>query len=243
VRLFLMNEEPLPNRTIGRTAAEMQRAIEDQPGVCPICRFTALSMQQYVDYLFYERVTDRDTREAIRAARGFCPRHTRLVRRQADVLGTALIYVDVLTNELRALDAGRFDTPPNTTSSFARLFDGGSRGGPPAAPCPLCMTERETEERTVDGFLEGMGNADFAALFARTVGLCLPHFHLAFDRCKEEAVWMKVLEMEKRVLKGLTEELAELARKYDYRFRQEARGAESDSWLRALNLASGWPED
>lgn len=237
-----MNEDAARTKSLGRTAHEMKEAMARAPDVCPVCRFTAGSMKEYVDYLFYEQVTDRTMRAAIRAAGGFCRRHASLVRRQADALGTALIYKDVLTNELRAFDAGRFDTPPGTAGSFARLFEGKSRGEA-RPPCPLCLTERETEERGADAFLEGMGSSEVADLFSRSAGLCLPHFRLTFERCKDAAVWAQVLHMERRVLQGLVDELTELARKYDYRFRDEAVGAEASSWPRALNVTSGWPEE
>jgi hypothetical protein len=202
----------------------------------------ARSLRNYVDTLFYENVNDPPVRARIRSAGGFCRRHARLIRRQADALGSAIILRDILTNQLRALQSGQFDRPPETAGPISRLLDGSSREQQ-AASCHLCEEERKRDGLGVDSLLEGMGKAAFAALFEQSIGLCLPHFRLAFTRCQNQAIWDRVLQKERASLEQLGEELRELARKFDYRYQDEPRGGECDSWIQALSLTSGWPDE
>jgi hypothetical protein len=40
---------------------------------------------------------------------------------------------------------------------------------------------------------------------------------------------------------ALLDDLREHVRKHDHRFADEPKGAEQDSWLRAIYLTAGWP--
>jgi hypothetical protein len=227
---------------IDRTGYEMQRLLERRPTVCAICQVVDATMRTHIDHLFYERVTDIATRDAIRQAKGFCRHHARLVSQQADALGTALIMQDILVNELRAIEAGTFERSRATPGLFARFFDSGESTTDEQRTCPLCTVERETEQQTAGSLLAGLADADFAAIFRRSAGLCLPHFHLTCSRAGASAAWTIVVETQKRALTALTAELGELARKSDYRYSHEAIGEESDSWRRGLAMTSGWTE-
>jgi hypothetical protein len=68
------------------------------------------------------------------------------------------------------------------------------------------------------------------------------HFRLAFAQAGDGDRWVKILETQKNALRRLTDRLAELARKHDYRFRDEPRGEEMTSWREALNASSSWIE-
>jgi hypothetical protein len=222
---------------MSRTAFEMKRALERVPTACPTCTFVDDGVRNHIDALFYERAVDVATRETIRAARGFCRHHARLVSRHADALGTALILRDVLINDLRDVEGGMYDRPTGKPGQFARFFD--SKSGLPARPpCPLCVVEGDIELLATDNLLGGLGDAEFAAAFRRSDGLCIPHFRLAFERCQVQAAWVIVLETERPMLERITTELEELARKYDYQSHEKPHGAEAGAWRRALNLTS-----
>lgn len=203
--------------------------------MCPICRFVDEGMRQYVDLLFFERVTDIATREAIRKARAFCRYHARLVSKQADALGTAIIMKDILINDLRDFEAGRYDRV-GSGRPFGRLFD--SSGPPERDPCPLCIRETEIEELTTDRLLEGIADAGFVADFRRSDGLCVPHFRLAFRRGRDNTQWNVVVDTERSALERLAARLDELARTFDHRSRHSPGGKEADSWRRALDVTS-----
>jgi hypothetical protein len=221
-----------------RTAFEMKRALERAPHTCPTCAFVDDGVRNHIDALFYERAVDVATRETIRAARGFCRHHARLVSRHADALGTALILRDVLINDLRDLEHGMYDRPVARPGQFARFFDSKSGGLPPRTPCPLCVVEGDIEVLATDNLLGGLGDADFATAFRASDGLCIPHFRLAFERCQDQDTWRAVLETERVMMERITQELEELARKYDYHSHDKPTGAEAGAWRRALDLTS-----
>jgi hypothetical protein len=230
--------QPVP-RYISRSSDELHRLIQSHPDRCPICGFVAGAIRRHIDTLFYELVNDIPTREAIRKSAGFCKPHSLLVAEQADALGTSLIYADVLKNELTSLDDGQFDRPPNTVGTVARILDGSVPG---RTPCPVCREERGQAEIAVDALLEGVRHQAFASAFQNSSGLCLPHFRIAFLRARDPIAWRRVLEVERAALGHMTEDLQGLARRYDYRYADDAGGDESDAWRRALYLAAGWPE-
>jgi hypothetical protein len=222
---------------MSRTSFELKRALERSPHVCPTCAFVDEGVRNHIDALFYERAVDVATRETIRAARGFCRYHARLVSRHADALGTTLILRDVLINDLRDVENGIYDQPAPKPGQFARFFD--SKSGPrPRPPCPLCVVEGDIEVLAIDNLLGGLGDAEFAASFRRSDGLCIPHFRLAFERSQDRDAWRIVLETERAMMGRITHELEELARKYDYRSQDKPHGAEAGAWRRALNLTS-----
>ena len=223
---------------ISRTGQELQRHLELNTSVCPVCSVVADSVAHYIDAVFYELVTDPPTREAIRKAGGFCPAHARAVERQADALGTSLIFMDVLRNEVRSIENGRWDRPPNTIGAVARILDGSLPSRP---PCPICREERGREEVVVDSFCEGLRAPDLAAAWERSCGLCMPHFRLAFLRCRDTVAWRRILDVQRRALTDLAGELEELARKFDYQS-TDSGSAEGDTWKRALKVTSGWTQ-
>lgn len=232
----------------GRTAFELRHVWETERGVCPLCRFVATSLEHSIDSLFYENVNDPPTRDAIHKAGGFCRYHARLISRQADALGTAIILNDVLTNDLRDIDGGKFDNPTRASNPLNFLLqekppEVNVRDDIQCPPCPICNTEAMLEDMAVNAFQEALRDSEAMDTFSRSDGLCVPHFRLVFQRANDDAVWARVLETEKRVLKDLTGQLSELARKHDYRFKDEPRGEEMKSWRRALSTTSGWIKD
>ena len=67
---------------------------------------------------------------------------------------------------------------------------------------------------------------------------CLPHLPLVLDRVSPEAA-VTVLRAERDLLASLHAELAEFARKCDYRFHHEPMGSEVTAWLRAASVLTG----
>lgn len=222
---------------LGRTAYELKSFIEADLQVCSVCRFVKATLEQHIDVLFFERVTDRDTRKAIRDARGFCRVHAGMVARQADALGSSLIFKDVLTNDLRDMDSGAFDRGPGAPNPLARMFDSGPRRGA-LAPCPLCVREEELEILAADSLLEGLQDASFREAFTTSAGLCMPHFRLARERRSDDGAWAAIIETQRRAVQSLVEQLDEFARKQDYRFKGEQVGKEGLAWQRALDVTS-----
>src|SRR6058998_2400497 len=73
------------------------------PG-CALCALALRSMRRYFETLGYESVNDPGIRSAVRAARGFCEVHGRMLREARDALGTAIIHRDVVSAVMDTLD-------------------------------------------------------------------------------------------------------------------------------------------
>jgi len=223
---------------LSRTAFELEQILRRDPDICSICRHVGRGVDQFIDTMFYELVNDEPTREKIRDARGFCRFHARLISQHADALGTAIIMNDVLTNDARDIEAGKYDHPPGSGGPLSRLFDG-ARTAPSRSICPLCTVESDMEDTAIDALLEAIALPAFLELFRSTAGLCMSHFRLAFERGPDNELWRAIRETQLHGLTELAAQLQELARKYDYRFAHESKDAEAGSWRRALNVSSG----
>jgi hypothetical protein len=222
---------------MGRTAFEMLHLLEREPLRCPVCATVGKSLREHIDSLFYERVTDVSTREAIRRVGGFCRYHARLVSEQADALGTGLIVKDLLTNALRDLRGGKYDRPSSGGSSFSRFFEGATRQ-PEALRCTICEVEDEIDRTAADSLLEGLADGDFRAAFERSPGLCMPHFRLTHERSRDATNWAIVLELQTRRLETQVTELDAFTRSFDHASTEKANMVGSDLWRRALDTTS-----
>src|SRR6478672_9860944 len=85
------------------TAFEVRDALA-QAG-CPVCRLALRSVGRWLASVAYDQINDIDLRHELRAARGFCNAHAhRWLTEVHSVLGTAIVYEDLLTSALRELD-------------------------------------------------------------------------------------------------------------------------------------------
>ncbi len=199
--------------------AEVRQALA-RPG-CALCHLVHRSVGRYLRSLSYEQVNDIAIRDALRASRGFCQVHAhRWLTMTGNVLGTAVIYRDVINAAARALDA------PGPGKG---LF--GSR--PRQADCVACTFEADAEGRYLDGLLENLSAFD-----ASSEGLCLPHTRQAVERAGRRAEPLVALAREHAA--RLVAELDEVIRKEDYRFKDEPR-SETDRTAprRAVTWAAG----
>lgn len=206
---------------------------------CAVCRLARRASDSYLRALIYEGVTDVKLREALRDARGLCDRHGwRLAGQRGAVLGTAIIYRDVVNTLVKALEANA-DLP-------SRLFRRGqpelSRALASSAECPACALEQDAEQRSVKILLNHVSDTVIAETYRQTGGLCLPHFQLALSHASQ-ATLKTLTGWQAEVWRQLRGELDELIRKHDYRFRSEPMTeAEEDAWRRAVAALVGEAE-
>jgi hypothetical protein len=190
------------------------------------------SVSRLINSIAYEQVNDLDLRQQLRRAGGFCNPHAfQWLREAHSVLGTALIYRDVLNAALDAIDSSG---PANGQRS--RLLRGllGSRQSD--AQCPACQAQAEAEARYLDSLLAVLA-ADAAALLD-SEGLCRRHT-LAAARSGREGAEL-VVRHTREVVTRLLANLDEVVRKEDYRFRREPRTEEERSApSRAIAWAAG----
>jgi hypothetical protein len=215
-----------------------------QAGGCALCRLAYRASDSYLNAVLYEGVTDVKVRETLRDARGVCYRHAwRLAGKRGAVLGTAIVYRDVINTLTKALEAGQDDAP--------RLFGFGpaGRSSPDLArnlaaskACPACTLEQDSEQRTAKILLKHLNDAAIEEAYIAAGGLCLPHFQVALANANAGA-GKKLAGWQAAAWRSLRDELDELIRKHDYRFRSETiTEAEAQSWQRAVAAAIGEPE-
>jgi uncharacterized protein DUF6062 len=215
------------------------------PG-CALCALALRSMRRYFEALGYESVNDPGIRDAIRAARGFCEVHARMLREARDALGTAIIHRDVVSTAIGALDELAYR--PTSLGDLLRQAIGSERTGStngradvlaPQQPCPACMRRQTTDQVYVDALLQHLTDDDLLPGFRHSAGLCLPHLRLALQRTPDAATFDRLKTAQLTIWQHLARELDEFIRKQDHRFAAEPLGDERNAWSRAVDLVSG----
>jgi len=211
---------------------------------CPVCRLGLDAVDRYVEAIDYESVGDPDLGERLRASLGFCNVHAHQWLRQAHVLGTATIYVGVLSRLLAELRALPFQ--PSTFLAGVAAFLGpharqSSEGGRlvPSGRCPACQVLAETEEMLIRTLLATLPEPAFRDAYAGSAGLCLPHLRAALGQAGSEATFAILREVAVAQEERLLAELREVIRKHDYRFRHEPAGTERGAGERAVHHVVG----
>jgi hypothetical protein len=98
--------------------------------------------------------------------------------------------------------------------------------------CPFCAAMARAAEAALDRLAAADGGAG---------PLCLPHLCAALGLARGRDRVSGVARAALRHFGTLEQELGELIRKSDYRFRGEPRGREGTSWTRAARLLAGAP--
>jgi hypothetical protein len=211
------------------TAFEVREALQE-PG-CAVCRLTLRSVSRLIQSIAYEQVNDLALRKDLRRARGFCNTHAHQWLREArSVLGTALIYRDVVHAALR--DLGPSENP---RGGLLRGFLGAPRRHRRTS-CPACLAQFEAEARYVEALLVVV-NAD-SSLLEGSVGVCRRHAVAALRQGGGAADL--VVAHTRNAVEAMVRELDEVIRKEDYRFRDEPRtDTDRTAPHRAINWAAG----
>jgi hypothetical protein len=210
------------------TTFEVREAL-DQSG-CPVCGLALRSVGRWLTSVAYDQVNDITLRTELRAARGLCNVHAhRWLREVRSVLGTAIVYQDLLRASLRELAEVTVERGPVWRALL----------GTPAADvgeCPACRVQTQAEERYLTALL-ATAAAD-AHVLDGAEGTCLKHARAAQRRGGPGAE--RVVQQTQAAVERLLEELSEVIRKEDYRFRDEPRtDAERTATSRAITRAAG----
>jgi Family of unknown function (DUF6062) len=240
-----MPYEPAPDKSF--TYFALLEAFDKQG--CPVCRFMAEYSLRYLDALFYEQVNDVALRQKLREARGFCNWHAWQARRIASsALGVAIVANDLITEETARLDA-LLRSPPITRPQHRwqdkialKSIRAYMRGWRQKEICPACQVILQHERHALETILHCLHEEDFAPRFERSAPLCILHTTRVVETQGRHPALRKFIELQRHKYALLVGELAEFCRKHDYRFTHETWGAESDSWLRAIELLAGKPE-
>jgi hypothetical protein len=210
---------------------------------CPLCREVQENTRRYLDAWKYEHFTDVEVREELQRTRGFCHAHTWQLARMSAHIQLAMAYRDIITDAVEQLQRGNGElaASPNGNGLFKRLFE--TRNGQSPA-CPACRQQEQSEARLVHTLRGAMADEHFYQQFAASRGLCLDHYRLTCDlklpNTPATTEWLPLLrQAQLACLQHLDEQLGEMIRKHDYRFKDEARGQEMVSWKRAAGIVAG----
>ncbi len=154
---------------------------------CSICRFTLRAVERFFASLTYENTNDYAIRGDVRAARGFCNRHTMQYLTFCDELGTAIVCRDLLHTVLPALAEA---SPKGLTAMVSALTDPEGRRAAdralkalaPTDTCLACRRLLAAEDDYLSTLLRHLGNAEFAAAFSASAGLCVVHGTVALQQ-------------------------------------------------------------
>jgi len=204
-----------------------------QPG-CPVCRLSLRAAQRYLDSILYEFANDPGVRDGIRQARGYCNEHAWwMAPDTVHQLGIGIIQQDIVETV-----SSMIETVPNGRAA-RHSAQGLLKHLHPTSECPVCAHRRTMEDIALSALLKYMDDPDLAAALENSSGLCLVHFSSALELVREADALKRLVDLQRRTLTALRDELAEFIRKNDYRFRDEGFGKEGDSWRRAIGIVSG----
>jgi hypothetical protein len=196
----------------------------------------------------YEQVNDPFTRQRLVESHGFCNWHAWLLPGiHNSASGVALIYRHLLQETLDRLEVARQGARPR--GRWRRLWErvkGSIRDPLPMlawrqrkARCPICSFAWQAERDDLKTILEFIAEPEFGDAFARSSGLCLPHLYAAMAVGRDHPSLSLFLAIQEARWKDLVWELEEFARKFDYRYADEAKGRETSSWHRVLEVFTG----
>lgn len=221
---------------------ELREAMTDWG--CPLCRLSAKAEKAYIKSLNYERVLDIKTRDAIKASRGLCERHSRdWEELQGSALGIAIVYRVTVLDLLRDTEPAKlpqqsiFNRQSNSDSLSELLEAHGS--------CVACDIGEGTAKRFTGLLIQDLKNQDLGdqslqELLVGCGGLCLPHLRTALLHRMCPTTYDALIAVQRKAWQNIMGELEEFIRKNDYRFQDEVlTGGEGTSWSRVLDVIVG----
>ena len=212
---------------------------------CALCSLEEGAMRRYFDSILYESVTDPAIRAELRTAHGYCSVHAHYLVSLRAAFDTAILYQDEIEDMITLSDRLLEGRAPKQSLAQKLKGRGPDEEIEPAwlrhDRCPACRIHEETQGRYVGALVDSLEEEEMRKAFSNGSGVCLPHLRLLLKRTRGEETRRLILDRQKRILVGLRGELAELCRKFDYRFTDEKVGEERDSWRRAVLLVNGSP--
>ncbi len=202
------------------TSIPVSEVFEPKDG-CPICRMRDLLEKRVAEYITGAAMMEPDVRIETNRL-GFCIDHYRLILKQRNRLGVALM----LESHLDELEQQVFkSTPLLGVNGRKQAKNAGERG----ATCFLCKQVDWAMERMLATVCRLWENEDdFRKLFAEQPQLCLPHFTRLVgtaEACmnkKRVPEFAKVAaELSRRTLSELHGDVSHFCKMFDYRSSSE----------------------
>lgn len=197
--------------------------------MCPLCRVAHKADREYIWHFYDEQSNNMEAIEEVQRAYGFCAEHVEMLRRidmedMKTTLSISVLFADTFAGIVEQLQALSPDASFEPTQ------------------CPACASRDEYLRRNAAYLLDMIATSrGYRTTFESSPGLCFPHFHLTWGLARTRSDREVLLSAQRTAAESLLQELREHVRKHDDRYRHEPKGPERDSWLRAIQLTTGWP--
>ena len=198
-------------------------------GICPLCRVAHKADREYIWHFFDEGANDGDVIDTVRRSFGFCDEHIEMLRRiEMDGMKSTLAISTVFTDTLAGI-VGDLDSM-SVNARFHR------------EPCPACANRDERLRANARYLLDVLATSPgHRETFEASPGLCFEHFELVWELAQAREDRELILSVQRKAARALLNDLQDHVRKHDQKFRHEPKGAERDSWQRAIFMTAGWP--
>lgn len=171
--------------------------------------------------------------------KGFCAHHYELMLQSENKLSLALVLqtrLDRINEDIKKLKAEK-------KSSFKRKKQGDSeadRIGGMICACTACDRIKAHMEHCVSNFVYLLETEeDFRQRFLASKGLCMKHFQSAAEGLKNETLLQALIDIQKREMARLKEEIDRFVLKFDYRNADMEWNGAKDSPQRAAHKLRG----
>jgi hypothetical protein len=106
--------------------------------------------------------------------------------------------------------------------------------------CPACASRDERVNANARYLLDELATSPgHRETYESSPDLCFAHFELVWNVAEDREDRELILAVQRNAERVLLHDLQEHVR--THRFRHEPKGAECDSWQRAILLTAGWP--
>jgi len=215
---------------------------------CPVCRCLRRDTFRFLDGLMWEQVNDSETREALRAAWGFCNWHAWMLKEIWHApLGIAIIYHDLLGRAIDELAATeRILEASGPVRGLRRLL----RRAPSLpvltawsgrARCPACQGLGGFERHYLKVLVDYADDPDFSRALERSSGVCLPHLLLTMAAFPEHPGLPPLFHRALPKVRKLRDALQGYIAKHDYQRKEPFTDDEARASAWALELFGGRP--
>lgn len=198
-------------------------------GICPLCRVAHKADREYIWHFFDEGADQGESIDKVRQAYGFCHEHIEMLCRiETEGMKSTLAISTMFTDTFAGMVSDLQSLAPD--AAFVR------------ARCPACANRDERLTANAHHLLAELAtNPGFREKFDASPGLCFAHFELVWNLAQTTEERELVGRVQLNAATRLLADLREHVRKHDRKYRHEPKGAEGDSWRRAISMTAGWP--
>ena len=224
------------NGNVDITFLKIKRAVEKNTE-CFFCDIETEIEFRYLTNYLQELVMDSKARDRIVESRGFCNNHFYKLLIEAskpttsDQHGVALIMQSIIDQLIQDITLRK-----NTRKNNSKILVGKN--------CPACSHVNEYIKMYFIKAAGLLASEEFKGLLQSSKGMCIPHFAILTRMVESEEAYQThilefILEIERKNLERLKDELAEYIKRQSYEFSETDRRALADVVPRSVGKIAG----